>query len=255
MMPQRQGSLHLFTLFGIDVFIHWTWFVVAYFFYNSRGIFGEGWLFIITYGGLFGIVLMHEFGHALACRSVGGRAKEIVLWPLGGVAYVEPPQRPGAVLWSIIAGPLVNVVLVPITFAVLLAAGPWLPAGSPWLRVIETFAYINLVLLVFNMLPIYPLDGGQTLWAILWFFLGRGKGLKVASTIGLCIAVFVIVLLVVSGSVLKGNFMLFLIALFVAWQAWQGRQAAELMIRADDGSWDRVRELARKIAEERRQQE
>ena len=63
---------------------------------------------------LFSIVLIHEFGHQLACRSVGGKTHDIVLWPLGGVAYVSPPQRPGAQLWSIAAGPLVNVVLIPV---------------------------------------------------------------------------------------------------------------------------------------------
>jgi Zn-dependent protease len=58
--------------------------------------------------------LFHEFGHALACRQVGGQADLIVLWPLGGVAYVSPPPRPGALLWRIAAGPLVNVLLVPV---------------------------------------------------------------------------------------------------------------------------------------------
>ena len=62
---------------------------------------------------LFLIVLIHEFGHQLACRQVGGKTHDIILWPLGGVAYVSPPQRPGAQLWSIAAGPLVNVVLFP----------------------------------------------------------------------------------------------------------------------------------------------
>jgi Zn-dependent protease len=81
---------------------------------------------------LFLIVLTHEFGHALACRSVGGRANLIVLWPLGGVAYVDPPQRPGAQLWSIAAGPLVNVVLVPVLFGLLFWAKQlgW-PANHP----------------------------------------------------------------------------------------------------------------------------
>ena len=63
---------------------------------------------------LFVIVLLHEFGHALACRQVGGQANQIVLWPLGGVAYVAPPPRPGPTLWSIAAGPLVNVALTPV---------------------------------------------------------------------------------------------------------------------------------------------
>ena len=69
---------------------------------------------VLEYLALFVIVLVHEFGHALACRQVGGQANQIVLWPLGGVAYVAPPPRPGATLWSIAAGPLVNVVLAPV---------------------------------------------------------------------------------------------------------------------------------------------
>ena len=84
--------------------------------------------------------------------------------------------------------------------------------------------------------------------------MGRAKGLKVASTIGLCIAVFVIVLLVASGAAFRGNIMLFFIALFVAWQAWQGRRAAELMMKAEDGSWEKVQELARRLANERRRE-
>jgi Zn-dependent protease len=59
---------------------------------------------VMEYLALFLIVMLHEFGHALACRQVGGTANRIVLWPLGGVAYVNPPQRPGATLWSIARG-------------------------------------------------------------------------------------------------------------------------------------------------------
>src|SRR5919198_1151489 len=106
MMPTRQGGLRLFRFAGIDVFLHWSWFLVAA--YEIRGG-GQrystlGWA-AAEYAALFAIVTMHEFGHALACRSVGGRADQIVLWPLGGVAYVDPPPRPGATLWGIAAGP------------------------------------------------------------------------------------------------------------------------------------------------------
>ena len=69
---------------------------------------------VLEYLSLFLIVLIHEFGHQLACRQVGGETHDIILWPFGGVAYVSPPQRPGAQLWSIAAGPLVNVALIPI---------------------------------------------------------------------------------------------------------------------------------------------
>src|SRR5947208_16813733 len=114
-MPTRHGSFRLFRLAGIDVFLHWSWFAVAVFEIQDRAkqYSSLSWN-ALEYVGLFLIVLMHEFGHALACRQVGGQANQIVLWPLGGVAYVSPPPRPGATLWSIAAGPLVNVALVPV---------------------------------------------------------------------------------------------------------------------------------------------
>src|SRR5271154_4636244 len=115
MMPTRQGSMRLFQVAGVTVFLHWSWFVVAAYEISKRGHSHTSLLWNgLEYLALFVIVTMHEFGHALACRSVGGRANQIVLWPLGGVAYVDPPPRPGAVLWSIAAGPLVNVVLFPL---------------------------------------------------------------------------------------------------------------------------------------------
>src|ERR1700746_2721684 len=114
-MPSRQSSLHLFRFKGIDVFLHWSWFVIAIFEINGRNRSYTSFTWnVAEYLALFAIVLMHEFGHALACRQVGGVANRIVLWPLGGVAYVDPPPRPGATLWSIAAGPLVNVVLLPV---------------------------------------------------------------------------------------------------------------------------------------------
>jgi Zn-dependent protease len=113
-MPSHQGAIRLFRLFGIDVFLHWSWFVVALFELRMRSSEYASPLFnVLEYLALFVIVTLHEFGHSLACRQVGGRASGIVLWPLGGVAYVVPPQRPGATLWSLAAGPLVNVALAP----------------------------------------------------------------------------------------------------------------------------------------------
>src|SRR5262249_2456342 len=111
----RQGSIHLFRVGGIDLFLHWSWFVVAVFEINTRtGRYSSPLWNVLEYLSLFFIVMLHEFVHALACRQVGGQANQIVLWPLGGVAYVDPPPRPGATLWSIAAGPLVNVALVPV---------------------------------------------------------------------------------------------------------------------------------------------
>ena len=184
----RQGSIHLFRVAGVDLFLHWSWFVVAAFEIESRaGRYASILWNVLEYLALFLIVLLHEFGHAMACRQTGGTANQIVLWPLGGVAYVNPPQRPGATLWSIAAGPLVNVVLLPI-----LAGGVMLAGSMGWARtmpdaylLLKAVAWINGSLLVFNMLPIYPLDGGQILRSLLWFVLGRARSLMVATVIGL----------------------------------------------------------------------
>src|SRR5437868_7718133 len=112
------SGIKLFRLFGIQVYLHWTWFLIAlYGFQVRRESYSSPIWPAVEYLSLFVIVLTHEFGHALACRSVGGQAERIMLWPLGGVAFVNPPPRPGALLWSIVAGPLVNVVLVPVTIA------------------------------------------------------------------------------------------------------------------------------------------
>src|SRR6201986_4284695 len=119
MFGTGQGSFRLFQVSGITVYLNWTWFLVALYEIEARkGRYSSVAWNVVEYLALFAIVLTHEFGHALACRSVGGTADKIMLWPLGGVAYVNPPQRPGATLWSIAAGPLVNVVLaLPLTVA------------------------------------------------------------------------------------------------------------------------------------------
>jgi Zn-dependent protease len=176
--PLQSGSMLLFRVAGISVFVHWSWLIVAYFEISYRSEFPRYdsliW-FIVEYLALFGIVILHEFGHALACRQVGGKADYIVLWPLGGVAFVAPPPRPGAVLWSIAAGPLVNVALVPVTIgAYLMSRQAGWPDDYPNLaRLIYYLTLINGMLLVFNLLPVYPLDGGQILQALLWFVIGQ----------------------------------------------------------------------------------
>jgi len=185
-MPTRQGSIRLFQFFGITVYLHWAWFIAIWYFVSqARGYASPIWS-VMECLSLFGIVLIHEFGHQLACRSVGGETHDIILWPLGGVAYVSPPQRPGAQLWSIAAGPVVNVVLFPILSALLWLGAQVAGADAPpdWFRFLKNIWVINLVLLIFNMMPIYPLDGGQILRSLLWFAFGRAQSLMIASIIG-----------------------------------------------------------------------
>ena len=227
MLEFRNGSFHLFQAMGIHVFLHWSWLPVAYLLLFD-GAFGMSVTWgTLTYIGLFVIVLLHEFGHALACRSVGGVANKIMLWPLGGMAFVNPPPRPGAVLWSIAAGPLVNVLLVPVLLV------PWLfPVGTLDMENINGFSgflfsllVINVMLLLFNLLPIYPLDGGQMLQAILWFFIGRAQSLRVVSVLGMICAVPLGLIFMFVAK----NFMGVLVAIFIGWQAWSGFRVAKYL--------------------------
>ena len=186
-MPTSGGSIRLFRIAGIDVFLHWSWFLVAvYEVQQWRSMFSSPVWAAVLYLGLFVLVTMHEFGHALACRQVGGRAERIVLWPLGGIAFVNPPPRAGAMLWSIAAGPLVNVLLLPIlSYAKHVAAGAgWMATNPDAYLVVLWLWRINLGLLLFNLLPIYPLDGGQILRSLLWFPLGQIRSLFIATGVG-----------------------------------------------------------------------
>jgi Zn-dependent protease len=188
MSSVRQGSIHLFRFAGVDLYLHWSWFLVAAYEIESRkGRYSSVLWNVLEYLALFLIVLMHEYGHALACRQVGGTANQIVLWPLGGVAYVNPPQRPGATLWSIAAGPLVNVVLFPVLLGAVLMSQSlgWTQSMPDAYRLLRSVLWIDISLLVFNIVPIYPLDGGQILRSLLWFVLGRGRSLMVATALGL----------------------------------------------------------------------
>src|ERR1700722_19697052 len=157
-MPTHRGSFKIFTLAGIGVYVHWSWFLVAIYSiqYRTHEYSSMIWN-VLEYFSLFAIVLTHEFGHQLACRSVGGKTHDIVLWPLGGVAYVSPPQRPGAQLWSIAAGPLVYVILVSILSVLVSVTSHlgWYDTHPDVYEFIHNIWLTNLVLLIFNMMPVY----------------------------------------------------------------------------------------------------
>ena len=229
MANMRQGSIHLSRIAGVDLFLHWSWFLVAAFEISdrSREYSSLTWN-VLEYLALFLIVTLHEYGHALACRQVGGNANQIVLWPLGGVAYVDPPPRPGATLWSIAAGPLVNVALL----VILSVLGVWnrslgwdqtMPNAHAWLHAVWM---INLGLLIFNMLPIYPLDGGQILRSLLWFVVGRARSLMVATVIGFIGVAGLILLAIGMRSVWFG-----VISVFILMNCWRGLKGAQALSR------------------------
>ncbi|MEM7228875.1 MAG: site-2 protease family protein [Planctomycetota bacterium] len=151
----------------------------------------------IFLGALFLVVLLHEFGHCIACRYAHGQANEILMWPLGGLAYCAPPHHWRAHFVTVAGGPLVNVLILSLTIPLLgVLTGAWwgvaLPnpfapasglnevAGSWPLLILYALNFVTLVLLLFNLLPIFPLDGGRLLQSLLWKSMGYSRSMQVS---------------------------------------------------------------------------
>lgn len=199
----------LYTLAGIRVRVHL--FFVVYVVIEMLRAAAQGpalaWMTGSTLGTLFLIVLLHEYGHCIACRWVGGEADHILLWPLGGLASCRPPHDWNSDFITTAGGPLVNLVLVPILgglvyllvgnwhavvfdpFHPFASGGQWvLGAGAP-VRILWTAHYTNLVLLGFNVLvPMLPMDGGRLVQALLWRRLGYHRASAITAGIGLVAA-------------------------------------------------------------------
>lgn len=194
-------------------------------------------------GMLFGIVLVHEFGHCFGARSVGGHAEQILMWPLGGLAFAHAPMTPWAQFVTVAAGPLVNVIFCILSGLVLsIAAGGWVVPLSPFggfgaamMQLPEMWWYVaifyrvNLWLLAFNLLPVYPLDGGQLLQVLLWPFLGLHRAMQIACQIGLAACVL-------GGlwSLSNGGGMLFFIAIFGGFTCYQRLQMLKYGMVVDE---------------------
>ena len=228
------GTIRLFKFSGITVYLHFSWFLIAAYEFSRRsGVYSSMVWAAFEYVALFAIVLLHEFGHALACRQTGGVADRIVLWPLGGIAFVNPPRRPGAMLWSIAAGPLVNVILLPIlSIALTLSRVGVDEPGDLGLFLYHVW-WINLGLLIFNILPVYPLDGGQILRSLLWFPLGEIRSLQIASVIGLIGSIGLAGLMLLLGTPI---FWTAIMSLFLISRAVAGWQYAKALVQEEEAN-------------------
>ncbi|HYD00631.1 MAG TPA: site-2 protease family protein [Phycisphaerales bacterium] len=228
-----------------------------------------GWDFELwSLGSLFILVLLHEFGHCIACRMVGGEADEILMWMLGGLASCRPPHNWKASLITTIGGPAVNVLLLPLFGGTMLALGaplsslvfnPWggglgnawgsaagamLSRGAPEWAVLGLFTFYlsNLSLLLFNLLlAFYPFDGGRIVQELLWRKHGYTRSMYIATGVGLGGAVVVGLFGLAVGSV-----SLILIALFGGYTCYQQRMQVKFMMAegmvdepwgSDDQSW------------------
>ena len=216
--PASSGSrwaLQIGSVLGIPIRIHATFLLILVWFgmaaaASSRNVPRE----IAFVLALFACVLLHELGHAAMARRFGVRTREIVLYPIGGVARLETIPGGWAELLIALAGPAVNVALAGVCAAALMAldvpqafrqAMPWQNTG-----LVQKLFWANITLVVFNMIPAFPMDGGRVLRSVLAIGLGQQRATSIAAFIGQVIAgVFVI------GGIFQGNFFLGFIGLFV----------------------------------------
>lgn len=232
-----RGAIRLFRIFGITVFLDWAWFFIAILLIVARReAYSSFFWNTLEFLALFCFVLLHELGHSLAARQVGGKVGCIRLWPLGGIAYVHLPARPGATLWGIFAGPLVNVVLLGIFFAIgMVFITPERIAAQPDIcRFLNSLIYINTVLLLFNLLPVYPLDGGQIFRALLWFVIGPVFSLIVAAIVGILgglgLVALAIYIQLKTNTDMIWTIMSIWLAVFILSHSWSGLRQALAML-------------------------
>jgi len=176
--------------FGITVRLHFTFLFYVIWRIQQFGDVGLGFAYMFS---LFFCILLHEFGHALAARWCDGDADEILLWPLGGLAFCRPAFHPTAHLITAVAGPFVTLVL----WLLFWALSSLLPSAFPSLVLQYPFVYhlilatrdLNLWLLIFNMIPAFPMDGGRILRDIVWRWTGVLRATELASSLSRVIAV------------------------------------------------------------------
>ena len=192
------GSLRIGRIAGIDVYLHWTFgllLVGAFGFFLVGGQPVEravgGVLLILA---VFGCVVLHELGHALAARRYGVPTRDITLYPIGGVARLQRiPERPSQELVVALAGPAVNVVLAALIAGGLATAGQpvrWTGGlGTPGASLWHDLLWVNVVLVAFNLLPAFPMDGGRVLRALLAFRLDYARATQIAAAVGQAMAI------------------------------------------------------------------
>lgn len=209
-------SINIGRYLGIDVYLHVTFLLLLAFITTMEGMNGgrtaalQGALFFLA---IFLCVLLHEFGHALMARRYGIKTRDITLLPIGGLARLERmPDQPVQELWVALAGPAVNVVIALGLSIGLLVFGAWQPSAGIHLTdgpFAERLLGFNVMLVLFNLLPAFPMDGGRVLRALLAMRMNYARATRIAATTGKAMAV----LFAVAG--LFYNPFLIFIALFV----------------------------------------
>ena len=246
------GSWRIATLSGIGVYVHWTFLILLAWVGLMQGSdlaeAVRGLVFVVA---LFSIIVLHEMGHALAARRYGIPTKSITLLPIGGVALLERmPTDPKQELVVAVAGPAVNVLLAGLSvmglvllvgmagFISILGVGAEelgihqeVPGGIPVLgsiaqwgvELLISLLIANVMLIAFNLLPAFPMDGGRVLRALLAMWFDYVRATQIAASVGRVMAIGFALL----GLFVVKNPFLVLIAFFV----WRGGAAEASMVK------------------------
>lgn len=182
----------LFRLFGASVHVHSTFFIFAAIFYwlqIKAHPETPGWLFIAYYLCAFASILVHEFGHVFVARLHGIDCRKITLHGLGGLAHLDSaPSRPRDEFLIAFAGPVTSLLLAGVLWGVSTIA----PAPG-FQDFLQTLVFVNVMIAAFNMIPAYPLDGGQMLHAVLRIFFSSAASATAASVIAQMLGVGLVV--------------------------------------------------------------
>jgi Zn-dependent protease len=223
-------SLKIAKLGGIDIFIHFTFFIlltwVAFIQWKLNGSIGAAFLSLVFILAIFSCVVLHELGHALAAKKYGIKTRDIILLPIGGVARLEKmPSQPIQELWVALAGPAVNVGIAALCAVYLLVSNTFTPTNELAITTgpfVERIMGVNIFLILFNMIPAFPMDGGRVLRALLATRLAYVKATKVSANLGQGIALLFGVIGLFYNPIL----------LFIAFFVWMGAAQETRMIRA-----------------------
>ncbi len=217
--------------FGIDLYIHWSFWLLPILVLWTQGGLADGEAAVFLLGILaaaFGCVVLHEYGHALAARAFGIGTRDITLYPIGGVARLESlGRKPWQEFWIALAGPAVNVGIVLVLASLMVSAiliGAPGEADNVGLTFLQAVLAINVGMVVFNLLPAFPLDGGRVLRALLAMGLGKLRATQVAARLGAVLAGII----AVGGLLFLGSPTLLIIGLFLFLAGQQELRAVEM---------------------------
>ena len=256
------ASIKIFTWFKVPVYLHWSFSLILIFLgwqSNQHGLSVSDIFFqFFALIALFACVLLHEFGHSLMARHYGVKTQDIILTPIGGIARLEKmPELPKQELLVAIAGPMVNVAIILLLFIVskfILFSGEiewWYFKQSvmdmlsfrsgtdeaelvlqdsginmpTWMFLLPLMMVINITMVLFNMIPAFPMDGGRVFRSLLAMSIGRVKATRIASYLGQFLA---------AGFVVYGLYSQQYMLAFIGFFVFNTARQEESMVSTDD---------------------